>query len=182
MAGASHPCYSSSTHFRFHDDTHTKVGVAATFLQKMSPVWAHFTKLPPAVPSGTNQVKNVKCCLRRGDKECPLHVHNRTKALTIYLHKDQETGWRLVVDVGSRSAQAKSQRPEELVEASGSTPQLMGRGPGPTHRNFKVSRPGPSHFHNSRPGPAWLIMFSKYSARPGPSQFSDWPGPAHDKH
>ena len=53
---------------------HTKVNVAATFRQEVSPVWACLPKLSPAAASGPNQGKNVKCCLRRGDgKECPMY-------------------------------------------------------------------------------------------------------------
>ena len=86
-----------------------------------------------------------------------------------------------------------------------STPHIMGHGPGrpvkthgPPHRPGGTAhieptshgpRPGPAHhiLSFSRPGPARPIKFSKVSARPGPSQFSDRPGPvrprqtAHDK-
>ena len=41
-----------------------------------------------------------------------------------------EAKWKLLLAAMSRSAQAKSYRTEALVEASGSTPHLMGRGPG----------------------------------------------------
>ena len=47
--------------------------------------------------------------------------------------------------------------------------------PGPAHRIFKVSRPGPT-----RPGPARSIIFSKCSTRPGPAHhIFKILGPAH---
>ena len=129
-AGASHdtaavPVTGSTT-------KHTKLHVAAIFCQKMSPVWAYVTKFSPAVPSGLNQGKNVKCCRRRGDgKECPLYTHNGTKALIRPTHKDHEVEWKLVFARSCRSAHAKSQRAEALVEASGSTPHYHGPRPCP---------------------------------------------------
>ena len=77
---------------------HTKVNVAATFGQKMSPVWAYSTKFSPAVPSGPSRGKNAKCWLRRGDgQECPLYTQNGTKALIRHLHKRHEADWKLVL-------------------------------------------------------------------------------------
>ena len=120
-----------------------------------------------------------------------------------YLHKDHEAEWKLVLAVRRRSAQAKSQRTEELVEASGSTPQPMGRGPGrpvktggPPHgqggaahdraHNSWAARPGPAHhiFKFSRPGTASPGPSHFQNIRPGPARliaiFSPaWPGPDH---
>jgi len=96
------------------------VNVAAAFGQKMSPAWTYFTKFSPAVPSGPNQGKNVKCSLGREDgMECPLYTHNGTKALIRHLQKDHQAEWKLVLAARSRSAMAKTRRAAALVEASG---------------------------------------------------------------
>ena len=62
-------------------------------------------------------------------------------------------------------------------------------GAGELARGLAAARPSPSHFQKftARPGPAHQIFESLGPARPGPSQFSDRPGPArprqtaHDK-
>ena len=68
-----------------------KVNVAASFGQKMPPVWPSFAKFSPAVPSRLNHGENVKCCLKRGEgMGCPLSTHNGTKILIRYLQKDHD--------------------------------------------------------------------------------------------
>ena len=77
--------------------THMKVNVAATFGQKMSPVWSYFTKLHRRTSRsctggsvrGTNEGKNVMLPTspRRQEVECLLYTHNSTKALIRHLHK-----------------------------------------------------------------------------------------------
>ena len=151
------------------------------------------------VPSGSNQGENIKCSLNRGDgKDCSLYSRNGTKVLirrTTYMHKDQEAEWQLFLAAISRSAKTKSQRTEELVEASGSTLYVLGHGPGgpvkthgPPHGQGGAAhiwptthgpRPGPAHhmYKISQPGQTWPITSSNFSARPSPSQFSDRPGP-----
>ena len=61
LTGASHATASVLT--PVSTTTHTKVNVAATSGQKMSPVWANFTKFQPAVPSGLSQARtsNAAC-------------------------------------------------------------------------------------------------------------------------
>ena len=46
-----------------------------------------------------------------------MHPQRGTKPLIRYAHKDHEAEWELVFAAKSRSAQAKSQRAEALVEA-----------------------------------------------------------------
>ena len=100
--------------------THSKMNVDAKFGQKMSPVWAYFTKFSPAVPSGPNQGSNVKCCPVRGDgTECPIHLQRHEGYHYRHLQKDHDTECKLVLAASNRSAQAKTQRAEALVEASG---------------------------------------------------------------
>ena len=45
------------------------------------------------------------------------HRQRGTKALIRYFHKDHNEEWKLVIAASSRSAQAKSQRAEALVDA-----------------------------------------------------------------
>ena len=156
------------------------MNVAATFGQKVSPVWAYFTNFSPAVPSGLNQGKNVKCFLRRGGgNECRLYTHKGTNVLIGHLDKDHEAEWKMVLAAGSRSAQAKRQRAEALAEA-GSTRHLMDRGPGqpvkscgPPHgqggaAHIKLT-PGPSNFGMMGRGPARPIIFWNDGLRPCPA-------------
>ena len=44
------------------------------------------------------------------------------------MQKDHDAEWEFVF-AANRSAQLETQRAEALVEASGSTPRVMGRGP-----------------------------------------------------
>ena len=93
------------------------MNVAATFRQKMPPVWAIFYFLTGGSVR-TEPGKNVKCRLRRGDgKKSPQYPPHGTKALIRQLHKDHEAGWQLLLAVSSKPAQAKSQRAEALVDA-----------------------------------------------------------------
>ena len=80
--------------------------------------------------------------------------------------------------------------------SSSSAPNLMGSAPGRasehvclaerhiwvTYRadiSWAAVRPGASNFERMGRGPARPTSFSKVSPRPGPSPFSDRPGPAH---
>ena len=47
-----------------------------------------------------------------------VYPQRGTKALIGHLRKGREAKWKLVVAASSRSAQAKSQRTEALIEAS----------------------------------------------------------------
>lgn len=161
------------------------VNVAVTCGQKMSPVCACFTKFSPAVPSGPNPGKDDKCCQRRADgKKCLLHARNGTKALVRRLQKDHETKWKLILAASSRSAQGKSQRVEALVEASGSTPHIMGRAPG---RPVKTRGPprGQGGAPDVEPTSHWpglsnFEMMSRALARPtNLSDDTPQPGTAH---
>ena len=59
--------------------THTEVTVAATLGHNMPRV----TKFSPAASPGPNHGTSAKRSLGHGDaKDCPLHTHNGTKALT----------------------------------------------------------------------------------------------------
>ena len=99
-----------------------------------------------------------------------MFTHNGTKAFIRHLHTDHEAEWKLVFATSSRSAQTAQHRAEALVEASGSTPHFMGRGPA---RPVKTRRS--SHGQGERPissphlmgrGPARPIGIFK-SAPPG---------------
>ena len=150
---------------------------------------AYLTTFSPAVPSGSNQGKNDKCCLHRGDgKECPLYTHNGTKASSRHMHKDHEAEWSLVLAAGSKSAKTKGQRVEALFEASGSTLYLTGRGTswpvktrGPPHGQGGVPHVEPTS-HEPRPGLAHQISRLWAAAWARPVKFSDdgpRPGPAY---
>ena len=118
LAGASHA--TAAVHIPGSTTTHTKVNVAATFGQEMSPVWANFTDVLTGGSVRDEPGKTVKCCLRRGcGKECPPYTHNGAPRL---LRPDictrtakRRRSWFLAAS--STSAQAKSQRAETLVEA-----------------------------------------------------------------
>ena len=97
----------------------------------MPPVWAYFKDFLPAGPSGPNQGNNTKCYLRRGDvKECLLYTHNDAKALIRHLHNDHKAEWKMDLAASRRSAHAKSQGAEVLVEVSGCAQHPLGRGSG----------------------------------------------------
>ena len=56
--GRGFPCYSSSPHSRFDNNTYTKVNAETAFSQKKrSPVGAYFTKFSSAFPSRPNRAR-----------------------------------------------------------------------------------------------------------------------------
>ena len=66
--------------------THLKVNVAATFGQRISPVWAYLIDVvAPAFPSARRTRARTSCCLRRRDGKGCLYTHSGTKALTFAL-------------------------------------------------------------------------------------------------
>ena len=74
------------------------MNVAATFRQKMPPVWAIFYFLTGGSVR-TEPGKNVKYRLRRGDgKKSPQYPPHGTKALIRQLHKDHEAEWKLALE------------------------------------------------------------------------------------
>ena len=95
------------------------MNIAAALGQKVSPVWANFMKFYPAGPSGLREARTLKMlpASRRRQGVSSVHPQHGTKALIRHLHKDHKVEWKLILATTSRSAQAKSQRAEALIEA-----------------------------------------------------------------
>lgn len=159
--------------------THTNVNVVASFSQKDIPcLWAYFTKCSPAVPSGPNQGKNMKCYVAGAARVVLSTSTTAKKALIRHLHKCHEAEGKLVFAASSRPAHAKNQRAEALVEASGSTSCIMGRSQGrpmntrrPPHGQGEAAHPEPTS-HYPRPGPAH--PFFKYRRWSGRAHWISW--------
>ena len=65
-----------------------KVNVGATFVQKMSPIWAAFPNLHRRFHHGTNQGENVMLpASPRRQGVWSVYTHNGTKALIRHLHE-----------------------------------------------------------------------------------------------
>ena len=106
FTAASHATAASAALIPGSTSTHIKVNVAATFGQKMSSVWAYFTKLhrrfrPRDEPGQERHAACVDETARihssyhkdesfgrahKDGKECHLDTHNGTKALIRHLH------------------------------------------------------------------------------------------------
>ena len=99
--------------------THTNMNVAATFGQKMSPLWAIFSLFfnRRFRPDWARQERKTLPASRRRKAVSSVHPQHGTKALVSIWRKDNEAEWKLILAASSRPAQVKSKRAEALVQA-----------------------------------------------------------------
>ena len=89
LEAASHATAAAAVLIPGWTSTHMKVNVVATLGQKMSPVWAYFTKLhrrfrPWDEPRRESIILPASPCRQ---KECRLYTHNGTETLIRHLNK-----------------------------------------------------------------------------------------------